>query len=299
MAFIFDYFNKATILVYGADGWIGGMFVKYLRENRYNVIIGGSRVDKIYELRKEIVAIKPTHVISFIGRTHGTIDGTPVNSVDYLEYPGKIYENVRDNLYCPIVLANICLDLDIHYTYLGTGCIFNGDTGVNRYAESDLPDFFGSGYSVVKGFTDRLMQDIYSECVLNIRIRMPISSIPNSRNFITKIAGYPKICNQPNSMTVLDDFFPIFIDLMTKKATGTWNCTNPGTISHNEILCDYCKYIDPSHTWINISLEEQSMIIKGQRSNNELDTTKIQKMYPQLKNISESVTCILKKMNKK
>ena len=46
-----------------------------------------------------------------------------------------------------------------------------------------MPNFFGSSYSVVKGFTDRLMK-LYDENVLNLRIRMPITGEQNSRNFI-------------------------------------------------------------------------------------------------------------------
>ena len=51
----------------------------------------------------------------------------------------------------------------IHLTYLGTGCIFDYDEThpfgqeVNGFKESDVPNYFDSSYSVVKGFTDRIM----------------------------------------------------------------------------------------------------------------------------------------------
>jgi dTDP-4-dehydrorhamnose reductase len=130
--------------------------------------------------------------------------------------------------------------------------------------------------------------------VLNLRIRMPIHSVKNDRNFITKITNYSKICSISNSMTVLDDFFPVFTDLLLKKKTGTYNCTNPGTISHNEILEEYCKIVDPDFKWENFSLKEQSKILKSDRSNNRLDTSKIEKEYPLLPSISESIKNILK-----
>ena len=47
--------------------------------------------------------------ISFTGRTHGKIDGYLVNTIDYLEYPGKTIENVRDNLFGPLILADLCV----------------------------------------------------------------------------------------------------------------------------------------------------------------------------------------------
>jgi hypothetical protein len=199
--------------------------------NVCEVVEGTTRLDSD-NLIDEIITIQPSHIISFTGRTHGKIGDTEVNSIDYLEYPGKLVENIRDNLYSPLVLADICNEYFIHYTYVGTGCIFNGPPE-EIFSEESLPNYFGSSYSIVKGFTDRLM---HSKNVLNLRIRMPISSQKHNRNFITKIVKYDKICSVPNSMTVLDDFFPIFLDLMVRNKKGTYNCTNPGVISHNEIL---------------------------------------------------------------
>lgn len=85
---------------------------------------------------------------------------------------------------------------------------------------------------------------------------MPISKYWNNRNFITKICKYEKICSMANSMTILDDFFPIFMDMMNNKTVGTVNCTNPGVITHNEILGMYKDIVDPSFSWKNFTLEE-------------------------------------------
>jgi len=59
------------------------------------------------------------------------------------------------------------------------------------FTEQSEPNFFGSGYSTVKGFTDQLMK-MFGKTVLNLRIRMPITGEMNSRNFITKITTYEK-----------------------------------------------------------------------------------------------------------
>ena len=66
-------------------------------------------------------------------------------------------------------------------------------------------------YSIVKGFTDQIIKLFPN--VLNLRIRMPITGIPNPRNFITKIATYEKICSIPNSMTVLPELLPMVLEL--------------------------------------------------------------------------------------
>jgi dTDP-glucose 4,6-dehydratase len=285
------------ILVYGHKGWIGQQFVSILREKEkqdYVYVLGDARVDNIDDVLQELLMYSPTHVISFIGRTHGTIGEKAFSTIDYLEQPGKLRENVCDNLYAPVSLAIACKERDIHYTYLGTGCIFSyleagTDTGFN---ENNLPNFFGSGYSTVKGFTDRLMHQ-FDKQVLNLRIRMPIVGEDNSRNFITKITNYKKICSIPNSMTVLPELLPIVLDMMNKKVVGTMNLTNPGVISHNEILALYKEYVDPDFTWQNFSAEEQRKILASERSNNLLDTTKLEAFAPQVRPIKQAVKELL------
>ena len=49
------------------------------------------------------------------------------------------------------------------------------------FTENDSPNFFGSNYSLIKGFTDRLMKQ--TNC-LNLRIRMPICNDFNSQKNI-------------------------------------------------------------------------------------------------------------------
>ena len=287
------------VLVYGSKGWIGSQFIEILKKNNIHFVCGNSRVDKEEDLLSEINNTTPTHIVSFIGRTHGKIGSKIYSTIDYLEEKGKLYENVRDNLFSPIFIAEICREKNIHFTYLGTGCIFKFDEEhpfgkeENGFTESSLPNFFGSSYSVVKGFTDRLMK-IYANNVLNLRIRMPITGEKNSRNFITKITNYDRICSMPNSMTVLPELLPFVLDMMQKNVTGTVNLTNPGLISHNEILQLYKEIVDDSFTWKNFSQEEQLSILAADRSNNYLDSTKLESLYPEVKHIKDSVIDCLK-----
>jgi len=283
-----------NILIYGSKGWIGQQFIDILNNNNIKYNVGVSRVDNKISLLSEINTLNPTHIISFIGRTHGKIGSNVYNTIDYLEEDGKLIENVRDNLFSPLLLAQISKSKNIHYTYLGTGCIFKFDENhpfgkeVNGFSEDSLPNFFGSSYSVVKGFTDQLMQ-MYSDSTLNLRIRMPITGEKNSRNFITKITSYEKICSIPNSMSVLPELLPIVLDMIKNNTVGTINLTNPGLISHNEILEMYKEIVNPNFKWKNFSIEEQRSILASDRSNNYLDTTKLENLYPMVKNIKESV----------
>jgi len=277
-------------LIYGHQGWIGGQVVQLLR-HKYEVALGEVRIDDEKALEKEILKINPDRIISLTGRTHG--EG--INTIDYLEKPGKLPINIRDNLYGPLCLALVGKKYNIHVTYLGTGCIFEDKENETNFNEQSLPNFFGSAYSVVKGFTDRLMHQ-FDDSVLNVRIRMPITDEHNPRNFITKITKYEKICSVANSMTVLPDLLPVMVDMSRRKTTGTINLTNPGVITHNEVLEMYRDIVDPSFTWKNFSIEEQAKILASGRSNNHLDTSRLEKLYPQVLGIKESVRNAITRM---
>jgi dTDP-glucose 4,6-dehydratase len=278
------------VLIYGANGWIGNQFIDILKQTEHEFVLGLSRVDQIKDVLAELISNVPTHVVSFIGRTHGVIETKEYNTIDYLEEPGKLTENIRDNLFSPMILAEICRQQNIHYTYLGTGCIFTSTEDQPQFNEDSIPNFFGSSYSIVKGYTDQLMS-LYP--TLNLRIRMPITGEPNKRNFITKITSYEKICSIANSMSVLPELLPIMIKMMEQNITGTYNFTNPGTITHNEILEMYKEIVDPNFKWVNFSLEEQNSILASGRSNNFLTTDKLESFGP-ISNIKDSVrNCLL------
>lgn len=288
------------ILIYGSHGWIGKQLIEIMKEKNIYYVESNIRVDDTENIINEINNITPTHVISLIGRTHGKIGDKIYSTIDYLEEEGKLVENLRDNLFSPLTLALICQTNNIHFTYIGTGCIFEYDdnhklNSQKGFTEDDLPNFFGSSYSIVKGFTDRLMKLTNT---LNLRIRMPINFEKCSRNFITKITSYEKICSIPNSMTVLPELLPYVIDMMVMGITGTINLTNPGVISHNEILELYRDIVDNDFKWQNFSIEEQNKILSSKRSNNFLETHKLEKIFPQIKNIKDSVIECLKKYPK-
>jgi dTDP-glucose 4,6-dehydratase len=85
------------------------------------------------------------------------------------------------------------------------------------------------------------------------------------------------------------------IDLLEKKTIGTINLVNPGAISHNEILQMYKEIVNPAFVWKNFSIQEQNQILASKRSNNHLDTSKLKELYPNVKNIKDSIRDILVK----
>lgn len=274
-------------LIYGGNGWIGKQFISLLKKEDY--ILSKVRVESYKELEKEINEINPTHLLSFIGRT----SGEGFSTIDYLEQKGKLKENINDNLYGPLLLAKLAETYNIHFTYLGTGCIFTYREEKEIFNEEDEPNFFGSSYSTVKGFTDQFMK-LFSKNTLNVRIRMPIIEKPHPKNFITKITSYEKICSIPNSMTVLPELLPYLLLLIKRNHTGTIHLTNPGIISHNEILEMYREMVDPTFQWKNMTVEEQNQLLLSERSNNYLDTNLLKSFFPEILPIKESIRNCLK-----
>ena len=98
------------VLFYGSRGWIGKQFVEYLNKNNVEYVEADERADDEKAVEKEIINTNPTHIISFIGRTYGG----NFNTIDYLEQPGKLVDNVRDNLYAPMVLSIMAKKYNIH-----------------------------------------------------------------------------------------------------------------------------------------------------------------------------------------
>jgi hypothetical protein len=138
------------------------------------------------------------------------------------------------------------------------------------------------------------MNENYADTVLNVRIRMPISAADGPRNFISKIIAYKNICSIPNSMTVLDDILPLLAQALENGVKGPINATNPGVIEHKTILEWYKELQNPEHTWTEVSNTTLvTSLVKGARSNNCLDTSRIQSLFPELPSITDSVRRIM------
>lgn len=288
--------NKEAMkfLVFGGKtGWIGQMIMEDLSKKGYACESADSRLENRESILQEIENKKPTHIINAAGVT-----GTP--NVDWCETNKQA--TIRSNIIGALNLADVAFLKKIHMTNFGTGCIYEYNqehslrSGIG-FTEEDAPNFAGSFYSSTKIMLDKLLMDYPN--VLNLRLRMPISSDLSPRNFITKITKYPKVINVPNSMTVLDEMIPLAIELAALGEVGNYNFTNPGVISHNEILELYKEFVDPDFTWSNFTIEEQDKILKARRSNNELDVSKLREKFPQIKEIQDSLIEVFQKIRAK
>lgn len=267
---------KRVLVFGGKTGWIGGLMVDMLKEtDGVECFVAESRMQDREAVSKELDEIKPTHVLNAAG-----ITGRP--NIDWCEDHKP--DTLRTNVIGTLQLADLCYLKNIHCTIYATGCIFKYDeehqlgSGVG-FVEDSKPNFAESFYSETKGYMEPMLK-CYPNCMI-LRVRMPISDDLFHRNFITKIVKYERVVNIPNSMTVLHEMLPASLAMVKKGLTGVYNFTNPGVISHNEVLDLYTKYIDPTYTYKNFTVEEQAKVIKAGRSNNELDTTKLMADMPE------------------
>ncbi|GAX29474.1 3,5-epimerase/4-reductase [Fistulifera solaris] len=258
------------VLIYGGKtGWIGGKMYTLCKEHGIEVYNADSRIENREAVAAELDRIQPSHVLMSAG-----ITGRP--NIDWCEDHRP--ETIRTNVIGTLNVADLCNERGIHCTVYATGCIYTYDaahplgSGIG-FTEEDKPNFTGSFYSETKSYVEPLLKQ-YPTCMI-LRVRMPISDDLSSRSFVTKIAKYEKVVNIPNSMTVLTELLPASLKMAQKGLTGIYNFTNPGVISHNQVLDLYKKYIDPDFQYSNFTIEEQNEILKAPRSNNELDTTKL------------------------
>ncbi|KAI3905882.1 hypothetical protein MKW92_019441 [Papaver armeniacum] len=281
-------------LIYGRTGWIGGLLGKICEKQGIAYEYGSGRLEERSTLVADIRKVKPTHVFNAAGVT-----GRP--NVDWCE--DHRTETIKTNVTGTLTLADVCRQNGLLMMNFATGCIFEYDaehpegSGIG-FKEEDTPNFAGSFYSKTKAMVEELLKEYDNVCTL--RVRMPISSdLSNPRNFITKISRYNKVVNIPNSMTVLDELLPIAVEMAKRNLRGIYNFTNPGVVSHNEILEMYKEYINQDFKWSNFTLEEQAKVIVAARSNNEMDASKLKNEFPELLSIKDSLIKYVFEPNKK
>lgn len=280
-------------LVFGGEtGWIGQKIVDLVRKDvsqRYSSVHATNvRMEERELVRTLLDELKPNRVFIAAGVT-----GRP--NVDWCE--SNRPATVRANVIGTLNVIDLCNERGIHVTYYATGCIYEGGYEGHGFDEESVPNFEKSFYSLSKSLCERVICETYTN-VLTLRLRMPISDDLHPRSFVTKITNYAKVVDVPNSMSVLHDLLPISVDMSARALTGVYNFCNPGVISHNEILQMYKEEVDPSFVWQNFTVEEQSLILKAGRSNNQLDVSKLLREYPNTPEIHEAVRCSLKCIGK-
>jgi dTDP-4-dehydrorhamnose reductase len=230
---------------------------------------------------------KPDVLINCIGKT-----GSP--NIDWCEKNKA--ETYLGNVTLPTLLAAECEKFGIHFIHIGSGCIFFGESPniYSHQTKKSLNPVIGaedeewvkidkgwkeidfanpqSFYSKTKYATDLTIGSNQFTTIL--RIRMPISSKNDPRNFINKIRGYKQVIDEPNSVTFVDDLVKCVDWCITNKTFGIYHVTNPQPLSAADTMREYQKY-HPDHKFDVITTNELDKITIAKRSNCTLSTEKL------------------------
>ncbi len=248
------------VLIFG-NGWLGNKFHNFFKGS----IISCADITNKEEVRKEVLLHKPDVVLNCAGKT-----GKP--NIDWCEeHKVEVYNS---NVVGVFILASVCSELDSYLVHLGSGCIYEGDNNGRGFSEDDAPNFFGSFYSRTKIWSQEVLKEFPN--VLQLRIRMPIDSVPSSRNFITKITLYKKVISVKNSVTILNqDFFNAVKVLIERRRVGIYNLVSPGAVDHKEVLDMYKEFVDQEFSYDLFSLDDLHKETKAKRSNCILNSDKL------------------------
>lgn len=230
---------------------------------------------------RELKAQNADVVINCIGAT-----GNP--NIDSLENDKQ--KTFFTNTIIPIALASACDKFGIHFIQLSSGCCYYGLSPAVPYWMHEIgylldghtdPGWketnFGnpqSTYSRSKYASDIVLEKLSSVCTL--RLRMPVSCDHSQRNLITKLIGYPKVLEEPNSVTFIDDLVRAVQWVIDNKKTGIYHVALPKPLTHSVFLEEYKKYV-PSHTYEKIDTKQLDALTTAPRSNCILNVDKIQK----------------------
>lgn len=256
--------KKPSVYILGASGFLGSECAKYLHSQGYQVLTNRIDISNSGLLRKNFKLDKPDVVINLAGvRAYPTIDWCE----DHKE------ETVAINVAGAMDAMLAALEAGAYPIQISSGCIYSG--GPERlFTEEDEPNFYGSFYSRMRIVLQKSLAELPVLCA---RIRMPISVTSHPRNLINKITSYPRVISIPNSVTLIEDLWPALERLIEIRATGILNLTNEGYVEHDQILRAYKEFVDPSHTYERITLEQfegPGGIAKAKRSNCVLSVEK-------------------------
>ena len=127
----------ADTLVFGA-GWIGTQITPRLPDA---VLVRADIADE-QAVNAALDEHTPARVVNCAGKTgHPNVDACE-------DAPEATY---RSNVAGPILLAGACKARNMHFTHIGSGCIYTGSNGGAGFSEDDAPNFSASLYSPHQG----------------------------------------------------------------------------------------------------------------------------------------------------
>ena len=142
------------------------------------------------------------------------------------------------NVLVPVILAEACYRLGKKLVHISSGCIYKYDYSYDLpLSESRVPDFFDLFYSRTKVYAEYALRPYPN--ILTVRLRTPLDDRPHPRNLLTKLLGFSRVIDTPNSVTYLPDMLPALEHLIGIDAKGVYNLVCAGALYYPELLKTY------------------------------------------------------------
>ncbi len=262
----------------GPKGWLAQKFAAFLSSPAGEAELSSVDITDAAAVARELDRVQPAIVLNAAGKTGGPTvspSGQHGHNIDWCEEHKP--ETMKANVVGPVELVNACKARNIRLVHLSSGCIFQGRghlaTGFREDDAVAPPSF----YSWTKYWADQYLTAAWPEGVLIVRLRMPVDVEPSPRNLMDKLKKYPKIIDEENSVSVVPDLVSATKQLMEQGAVGIYHVTNPGSVTHRELMALYREFVDPQHSCEFISTEElyRLGLARAGRSNCVLNTDKL------------------------
>lgn len=269
------------ILIIG-QGYIG----QRLKDSWEDAVVAEGHINDTEDAAAMLEKYQPEVVVNAAG-----VRGKP--NVDWCETHQT--ETILGNTKLPIDLALACQNKGVYLLHIGSGCVFYGSSPDPKgWKEDDFanPQAF---YSKCKYAADLVLAPLPDIAIA--RIRMPMDYIPSSGNIINKLAGFEKIIDVENSLTVIEDMIAVFYQLLQKRAAGIFHVTNPGTIKHRGIITLYEEFVGPAKVkeWISEEDLLNKGLVKKKRSTNILQSSNLEKIGINMREVSLAARETMKK----
>lgn len=166
-----------------------------------------------------------------------------VNAAAFIPKPSviacdtQIEETIRGNVILPTMLAESCDRAGLPFAHLSTGCLWTD--GEEHDEESPPQRGFGGHCGVYVGTKTLAEGAVRMACQNHYiwRVRLPFDEIDNPRNYLSKLAAFPDVWDQVNSVSHRADFAKAALDLWEKKAPwGTYHLVNPGSLAAKDVV---------------------------------------------------------------
>lgn len=267
------------ILLLGRSGYIGSVFEKELIKRGWpHFAVSRKEIDYTWpeELKNLLYGGKFQFVINCAAYI-------PKESVSLCDNHQE--ETIKGNLILPSTLSWFCDQLNTPLAHISTGCLWNDG---KEHTEADLPQRAFQGYCGfyvgTKWMSEQEVRQFPKHFIW--RIRLPFDNVDSDRNYLSKLARFPKVWDHENSISHREDFANACLDLWQARAPfGTYHVTNPGSV----------KAVDIVERMLSMGIIKQKPeIVYGQPGDCRVSVDKLQSVGVKIRPIQEAVDHALK-----